>query len=97
VGRKCKTGGCSYEHWSRAKHAMVHCGRKEDRLGSALCAFHQEWVKDCTGTWSKRRGGHPEGYDWLKKARMAYGCKGSALLHMLPSDAGKMPQVWGTC
>jgi hypothetical protein len=79
--------GCKYEHWSRSKHAMVKCARKEDKKGSGLCAFHREWVKDCTGAWSRRKGSHPANWDWLKKAKASYGVRTTWPLPM-PSDAG---------
>jgi hypothetical protein len=97
MGRKCKVGGCSYEHWSRAKHAMVHCGRKEDRPGSHLCAFHREWWKDCTGAWSRGKGSHPSNWNWLDRAMKAYGIKAMGFPLPPPSDAGKIPKIWGTC
>jgi hypothetical protein len=79
--------GCRYEHWSRKKHALVKCGRKcEER--ETLCAFHLEWQKDCATVQTRGKGAHPADWNWTRKARAAYGCIGSAILRLLPSDAG---------
>lgn len=81
---------CVFEQWSAKQGTMVKCGRKavESVGDKGVCADHFTWHTDCTGTWSKRKGGrHPSTYNWLKKAKAAYGVKAGWPLP-LPSDRG---------
>ena len=81
---------CQYVLWSRRKHALKPCGKpaKASPYGF-LCTEHLAFVKDSTkGPFTRSRKHHPFGFNWLTKARAAYGLKSRYCLE-LPSDAGK--------
>lgn len=90
---------CQYEHFNRETGEMEECG-SEVVYPENLCAFHLAFHKDATGTFSKSKKSHPADWNWLTKARQAYGCKrinwGSAFPLGIPVTAGPMPKVWGT-
>ena len=79
---------CHYQVWDRQTGALESCGADVTETGANLCAEHAAFVKDATGSFSKSRKPHPAGYDWLAKARAAYGVVSP---NMRPSDAGKPP------
>jgi len=81
---------CQYVLWSKRKHALKPCGKpaKASPYGD-LCAEHLAFVKDSTeGPFTRSRKVHPSNYDWLSRARAAYGIKPYSHIE-LPSDAGK--------
>jgi hypothetical protein len=55
---------------------------------TGLCAEHAEFVMDSTrGPFTASKKAHPAGFNWLSKARTAYGIKPFSMGK--PSDAGK--------
>lgn len=100
---------CEYEHWNRETGTMETCdadtaGKRMhyiDCVGREyeLCAFHLAFVDYAKGTFSKRKKeSHPADWNWLKKARQAYGIKacnlGSAFPYGIPASAGPAVRVW---
>ena len=79
---------CHYSIFNRDTGEMELCGAPALNTSPAdLCEEHFAFVKDCTvGPFTKSKKAHPAGYDWLSKARAAYGV---ARPSMKPSDAGK--------
>jgi hypothetical protein len=83
---------CEYEHWDLEKQKMVHCESPVPDRNSSLCAFHREWVKDCYGLFSRRKG-ERRTINWLKECKKAYGVKEYNFKADFPlgkpSDAGR--------
>jgi hypothetical protein len=81
---------CIFEHWNREAGAIEPCGKFAPV--DSLCPEHNEFVKDATGMFSQSKKAHPADFNWIAKARVAYGIKGMTLASMgKPSDAGKKP------
>jgi hypothetical protein len=77
--------GCRYEIYQNG--AVSACDMPADDSG--LCPEHLAFVTDNTqGPFTASRKAHPAGYNWLLKARNAYGVVSP---NMKPSDAGKQP------
>ena len=82
--------GCIYEQWSRTKQAIVPCGRKSGTDGN-LCSFHHDFVEDCQGSFSKRKGAkYLTDLEWTREVKRVHGViTFSSFMSMLPSDAGQ--------